>query len=391
MRNNVGYAPVGNSKKPGFNYQMCILSVIGIIFVMLGHLKTDMTSLGTFYGWFPYYSFHMPLFLFISGYFYKESNEQGFPVSFLKFLKKKVLSLLVPFYVINGIFLLLQTLLVNYGYYLGETFSLKVWLLHPWIYPEPPTLAHPTWFLMALFLAEIYYILFRKLIRIIVRKDIAAEIVITILSLLLSMAAIYCKYTADPSPTAVLYLRSVFIMFFLQAGHMYKKYLEKIDNIPNKILLPVLFIIQLAIILYTENSPLYYSLVTLNWYGRVGIVSIIASLSGIAFWLRISRILASIPARSRLVMFIGDNTKYIMSFHLFVYFLVNLAFNHLRSIPGAGYYLSAFDEEKFRTSVYYVCNDNPRTILIYFAAGMAVSLLAAKVISLVKSGIRHGR
>ena len=151
------------STRPDFNYQMCILSVIGIFFMMLGHLKNDFTSVGTFYGWFPYYSFHMPLFFFISGYFYRDSYEKDLHRSLPSFLWKKIKALIIPYYVINGCFLIFQSFLHSRGIWLGNGFSLKEWLLQPWIRPEPYTLAHPTWFLIALFLSQIYFLLIRKL------------------------------------------------------------------------------------------------------------------------------------------------------------------------------------------------------------------------------------
>ena len=47
------------------NTCMYILSAFGIIFILLGHISSSYihTELFTFYGWIPYYSFHMPLFL----------------------------------------------------------------------------------------------------------------------------------------------------------------------------------------------------------------------------------------------------------------------------------------------------------------------------------------
>ena len=47
------------------NYQMLILQTIGIILVVVGHVG----GIGLFSDWFPISSFHMPLFVFISGYF----------------------------------------------------------------------------------------------------------------------------------------------------------------------------------------------------------------------------------------------------------------------------------------------------------------------------------
>ena len=177
-------------------------------------------------------------------------------------------------------------------------------------------------------------------------------------------------------------------MVFLQLGTLYRKYLEKIDRIPGWIYFLILFAIQAVIILYTENSPLYYSYVKMLFFGKRGIVALIAAFTGIAFWLRISRIISRIPGRSRLVLFMGDNTKYIMAFHLFGVFLVNCIFDSIYTLPAAAPYLEDFNHELFIKETYYVCNSNPRVVVVYFAAGLIFSLLLAKLISLVKTGFR---
>ena len=50
------------------NIPFCLLSVLGIIFVVDGHLNHSFFDIG---GVIPYYAFHMPLFVFISGYFFR--------------------------------------------------------------------------------------------------------------------------------------------------------------------------------------------------------------------------------------------------------------------------------------------------------------------------------
>lgn len=53
------------------NKKMLLLSVIGIILVVLSHTKNTINLFGDI---FPYGSFFMPMFIFISGYFYKNDN-----------------------------------------------------------------------------------------------------------------------------------------------------------------------------------------------------------------------------------------------------------------------------------------------------------------------------
>lgn len=77
----------------------CILSGLAIVMVVAGHLGYNLMTMGNL---FPYYSFHVPLFMFISGYFYKDTEEEH-PLSYAK---KKCVWLLVPYLVWNLFFLL---------------------------------------------------------------------------------------------------------------------------------------------------------------------------------------------------------------------------------------------------------------------------------------------
>ena len=73
----------------GINMQFCILSALGMFFVVDGHLNNSYLDIG---GLVPYYSFHMPLFAFISGYFYKKGSEHRLGA----YAKKKIIRMLGP-------------------------------------------------------------------------------------------------------------------------------------------------------------------------------------------------------------------------------------------------------------------------------------------------------
>ena len=55
------------------NSKYRILSAFAIVFVVAGHADFGVFDVA---GVFPYYSFHVGIFAFISGYFYKEENEK---------------------------------------------------------------------------------------------------------------------------------------------------------------------------------------------------------------------------------------------------------------------------------------------------------------------------
>ena len=58
-----------------WNYKFLVLEALAIIFVVLGHNQPINMCLNNI---FLFYSFHMALFVFISGYFFKETDIKTF-------------------------------------------------------------------------------------------------------------------------------------------------------------------------------------------------------------------------------------------------------------------------------------------------------------------------
>lgn len=87
------------------NKLMAMLSVWGILLVCLGHSgfrePIIMDSLNGLHSWI--YGFHMPLFFLISGYLFSLTNKSFVEIDVVKFLKKKVLRLLVLYVVLGTV------------------------------------------------------------------------------------------------------------------------------------------------------------------------------------------------------------------------------------------------------------------------------------------------
>lgn len=60
------------------NYTFKILYCTGIILVVCGHCNNG--GLNLFFDWFPPYGFHLALFVFSSGYFYKKMMKIQFTI-----------------------------------------------------------------------------------------------------------------------------------------------------------------------------------------------------------------------------------------------------------------------------------------------------------------------
>lgn len=122
---------------------------IGLILVILGHLKIDYLS-----AWI--YTFHMPLFFFLSGVVFS-----GAKYSFKEFLLKRIKSLVIPYFSL-GIVIWLFYAVVNI--FVGQENGLygsNIEMLKNFIFQEH---FWTVWFLACLFLTEILYFILVKLL-----------------------------------------------------------------------------------------------------------------------------------------------------------------------------------------------------------------------------------
>lgn len=394
------------------NYQMCILSLIAICFVVLGHIRfgiMDKTEAGTFYGWFPYYSFHLPVFLFITGYFFKD------PISFSdaslrrgsgkdvhtcasgnfgqgleaigRFILHKARTLLLPFFILTGLFLLAGTLLTVWGFTWPDVFSWQTFLFAPWTRLYTLTLGVPLWYLFALFLAEIYFVLLRTLLGYFIRRPLLMEILCLLLCLAMGVAALSVNSLPGVTQTASVYLRSVLMLFFIQAGVLYRRHLEKHDTLGSIPYFLIIFLIQLLIIIASRNSILSPGLYGLVGFEAFGYDYFLAGLTGVALYLRISRLLSSIPGRSRLVLFAGSNTLYIMAFHITGFFLLNALFSLIKNAAPLSVFLRDFQTARWHAYLYYTLTEDPRMIPLYLISGVGISLLIAWILRTSRSAL----
>lgn len=106
--------------------------------------------------WFPGASFRMPLFMFISGYFFHDSD-------FCSFVKSKVKHLIIPLLTWNLAFGILCTILLSYGViHFAQPLSLKSLFLEPFTHGHQFVFNLATWFVGTLVeLQLLYWILYR--------------------------------------------------------------------------------------------------------------------------------------------------------------------------------------------------------------------------------------
>lgn len=130
--------------------------VIGIYLVVLGHLPIP--EQGSVY----IYSFHMPLFFFISGFLSKTNN-----ITFRQFILKKIRTLIIPYIIFSiGTYIFW----VAIGRHFGSDADVVIPLYKPAIGILYGTTAHdymihniPLWFIPCLFIVEMLWYGLQKL------------------------------------------------------------------------------------------------------------------------------------------------------------------------------------------------------------------------------------
>ena len=143
-----------NNIKTDYNMTFGILSGLAIIMVVAGHLGYNILTVGDL---FPYYSFHVPLFMFISGYFYKETEETH-PFGYVV---KKARRLLMPYLIWNLVYGLTAWLMRWNGFAMGEEISLRTLFLAPFMHGYQFIYNYAAWFVPVLFVTEMMNLLMR--------------------------------------------------------------------------------------------------------------------------------------------------------------------------------------------------------------------------------------
>lgn len=340
---------------------MNVLKALGIILVVAGHAG------GLILPWFHPYSFHMPLFIFISGYFYKTVSEY----SIRNFTRKRFISLVIPYFKWNLIYGVLVYLtnsinLTQFGR--GEPLSIHSLLIEPWISGHQYYFNIAAWFVLTLFLVQILYIITRKAFSYFIKN----EFVLMFIYLLIGILGTYLATFHEMNELNSYYylLRVLVGLPFFHLGYLYKHKLEKIDRF-NSITFICLIIYQALLIYYYKNIT--FQMVWGN-FGDNLLLPFLSSISGIWLFIHIAEMVDNKIKNDRLLNYIGQNTWDIMLHHLFAFWIVNVGFftlNRIGILEKMG--LPMLDVNLFKTDIYYKYNQ-PFTYLIYVLLGIFLPL-----------------
>lgn len=363
------------------NLQFKLLSAIGIVIIVGGHCYHG--ALPTAYDWFPTYSFNLALFVFISGYFYKDKYED----SILKYIWKRFKRLIIPAYLWNIVYGLFIMLMSNFGYTIGGKVNAYNLFVMPFIDGEAFQWNLGSWFVYPLFTVCVVNVLFRKLLDLIKLKNeyliLVVYLAVGIIGVQLSIEA---KDNGGVHGLMLFAYRAMLFLPWLQFGKVYKEKLEKHDNLNSIAYFAILLSIQL--ILNTFFQILEYTPSKCSGFENGCIIPFVTAITGIAFWLRVSKLLAPVVKSWKFVNLIADNTYSIMIHQMLGFMAVKWIFYAMSFIPNL---FDDFDASKMRSSIwyYYLPNGQKLYAIVYLAAGIFLPILIALICKWVSAPIKN--
>ena len=256
-----------------FSEKINILKAFAILLVVSGHLEFSML------GMFPPYSFQLALFFFISGMLFKEKYLDDT----LTFVKRRVKSLLVPYFLYEIIYVIVTWLIFHFtGKWWGEQLTIKNLLLTPFLNGHQMDLSCPLWVVPQLFIILITFLFLMKgLFKITNNKFVHLAIFS-----LFGFLSIPVIPNIEMTAVNLLIFRTVFSMFFVYLGYFYMHYIkDKVDIFTTKWLGAVIIFQSILWMFNRDYDPshgigLSYVLVWASFDDQI-IVPVITSLTGI--------------------------------------------------------------------------------------------------------------
>lgn len=369
-----------------YNITFGILSAFAILMVAAGHAGYDILTVG---GLFPYYSFHVPLFMFISGYFYRREEEER---PFL-YLKKKGKRLLLPYFVWNAVYGLIAWSLRTFGgFSMGDPISLKSLFLDPFLHGYQFIYNFAAWFVPSLFLIEVMNLCMRLVLK---KLRLDREWLILLGTLFVGMAVVQLSVGGHVWGWYKLPGRILFLYPCFQMGRFYREKLESRDTLGNVPYFGV--VIGVQVLLHLCCNGLAYSSVWCTGFANGPVIPYMTVVSGIAFWLRVAKVLTPLFEKNRngrvsvqntdrktrqspaggFFLYLGRNTYAVMLHHIMAFMLVKMVLAGIAAHTG---FLSDFDFAEFHGNIdyYYLVKGSEAFRMVYLAAGIALPLLLQK-------------
>ena len=164
-------------------------------------------------------------------------------------------------------------------------------------------------------------------------------------------------------------------------GRIYRLKLEKHDKLADGIYFIIVISIQVLIAIF--NAGLAFGAVWVGSFANGPVVPYITVMTGIAFWLRVAKIVAQTTQLSEKLVLIGRNTYSVMMHHIAVFMLVKGIFYLCSCLTSL---CAEFDAEMFFHDIGYVylVGGTEASKWIYLLAGLGIPIFIRKWIEKIR-------
>lgn len=296
-----------------------IIKAIGIISIVMGHSGWYITRFKIQMGPFVY-SYHLMIFMFISGYLFdisklKESKEYK-----NKYIGKQIIKMVKLYFVYNFIFVLFHNFFVKFGMINSQSYSLSQIvknISNSLTFVSQEHFLGAFWFIPMMLIAKILFVCTYDKI-----KDNNIFCLLTMISfgglgVLLCYKNIYLQYMAQISILSV---------FFIYLGLFTKIYIKKLDKYIYKLgFIPAGIIIY--VINYITNSSVELSI------NRIinPFIFFIISITGIYFCLSLAKFIKGKKIENKITE-IGKNSFHIMALHFLFMKIIDVIYCKINGI-----------------------------------------------------------
>ena len=301
------------------NRQFNILEIVAIILVVCGHLG-PIPGANITNQMMPIGGYHMALFIFISGYFFKDLKDiKQYPGYAWKKIKHLILPLLGWNIVYAGIAsILCYTKITDYFVSRGPYFTIEKLFISPFICGDQYLLNLAGWFVVCLFFTQMIYALIS-----LAKTKIPDWFLLIVL---ISLGFFGIAYFSKPYVRHFGYInlgRTLFALPFFHLGCCCKKYEDVINKIPTWLYMIVCAIGIFVFYRYGCHMNRYVCAVVYTNFNGSWWKPFVSGFLGIMVWTRIALIIANYTKHSKIEDYVAENTWCIMLHHLTVMFLIS--------------------------------------------------------------------
>lgn len=234
----------------------------------------------------------------------------------------------------------------------------------------------------ALFLVELINVLSRRLLKLTVKPgQTHNEYVVAMLYMAIGTCGIGLAMGGMCQGGWLTLVRLMFLLPCYQWGTLYRQKLEGKDRMGSMFYFAILIAIQFSLVL--SGKTLIYSVAFCNGFTGL-LLPYITAATGIAFWLRVSRIISPALEHSRAARYFGGHTFAVMMHHIMALMVLKTVFAAFAKYTDL---FVGFNFEQYKADLWYVYfpKDLPQFRVFYLLWAIVLPLAIQYVLDCVKA------